>query len=205
LLASLANDGRPVLSREIIGILRGGADKKSVQHLAAFLSFSNRDLKLEAIHALGGIGNDLADKILMGFLSDADESLRIEAALNLNSGGDESRVRHLIRDAGEKSFRKKSPNEKKAIFGFLGRTRTDEALTFLRDILLKNPFFQSAKTIEARLAAVAGLESMATPRAVEALRLGSEVRTRKVREACARALINLSTVSAARKGEDRKP
>jgi len=205
LLASLANDARPVLSREIIGILRGGADKKSVQHLAAFLSFSNRDLRLEAIHALGGIGNDLADKILMGFLSDADESLRIEAALNLKSGGDESRIRHLIRDAGEKPFRKKSPNEKKAIFGFLGRTRTDEALTFLRDILLKNPFFQSAKTIEARLAAVAGLESMATPRAVEALRLGSEVRTRKVREACARALINLSTVSAARKGEDRKP
>jgi hypothetical protein len=188
LIVSLANDARPALSLEIIGMLSRMPGHKGILHLSAFLMFKNRDIKLEVIHTLGGMQNDQADRILMGFLNDPDEGLRIQAAMKLNPTEEKSRIVHVIHEASAPAFRKKSLNEKQAILSFLGRTRTDEALEFLTGLLKKTTFLPSARNREMRLAAVAGLESMGTAEAAAALDAGARARGKKVREACSEAL-----------------
>jgi HEAT repeat protein len=150
--------------------------------------FKSRDIKLEVIHALGGRRDEMSNKILMGFLKDPDEELRIQAAMKLNPTEEKSRIIHLIHEASDPGFRKKSLKEKQAILSFLGRTRSAEALAFLTEVLGRTTVFPSGKNTEMRLAAVAGLESMGTSEATAALEECARKRGRKVREACAEAL-----------------
>jgi HEAT repeat protein len=188
LIVRLANDSRPSLSLEVIRMLTRLPDQKGIPHLSAFLMFKNRDIKLEVIHALGERRDEMSNRILMGFLNDPDEELRIQAAMKLNPTEEKSRIVHLIREASDPGFRKKSLKEKQAILSFLGRTRSAEALTFLVDVLGRTTLFPSARNLEMRLAAALGLESMGTPEALAALEEGTRGRGRKVREACAEAL-----------------
>jgi hypothetical protein len=104
-LASLAADERPLLSKAIIGLLGHDFGKKGLSHFAVFLGFKNKDIKLEAIRALGQIQNEMSNRLLLGFLNDADEDLRIQAALRLNPLEERSRIQHLLKDAGSSAFR----------------------------------------------------------------------------------------------------
>jgi len=198
LIARLANDSRPSLSLEVIRILTNMPGQKGISHLSAFLMFKSRDIKLEVIHALGDLRGEMSNKILMGFLNDPDEELRIQAAMKLNPTEEKSRIVHIIREASDPGFRKKSLKEKQAILSFLGRTRSAEALAFLVGALGRTTLFPSAKNTEMRLAAVAGLESMGTPEASAALEAGTQGRGRKVRDACGGALARITTGPAAR-------
>jgi hypothetical protein len=202
-LVNLANDSRPDLSKEIIRLLDEGRDRKAAQHLAVFLSFQNRDIRIEAVHALGRIDDEMADKILAGFLKDRDEELRIQAALKLKYHGDASRILAIIQDASNRSFRRKSLTEKQAIINFLGRSRTDEAFRFLKTLLERPGLLPSAHRIEMRLCAVSGLESMATTAAVEVLRRGTAFRRAKIREACSGALVRMASAPATVGHEER--
>ena len=192
-IIGLAPDSRPTLSRELIRLAATFSSPKTAQHLAIFLNSRERGIKLEAIHALGRIGDDISNKILAGFLRDPDEDLRIEAALRIKYMGDTTRLLQIIHEASTGAFARKSMAEKQGIFRFLGRTMTGEALNFLRDTLNRSPLFPSARRTELRLCAVLGLESMATQEAVEALRRGTTLRGSAVREASAQALIRLAT------------
>ncbi len=196
-LTALANDSRPDLSGEIIRYIADSRDSKAPQYLAAFLGFQHRGIKLEAIHALGRFEDTMANKILAGFLKDPDGELRVQAALRLKYLGDKPRLLAIINEASEASFRKRSDAEKQAIFDFLGRTRTDEALSFLKGTLERRSLFPSAAEIATRLCAVRGLENMATPAALDALRRGSRARSKKVREACAEALVRAASAPGA--------
>ncbi|HVP90753.1 MAG TPA: hypothetical protein VMS75_05990 [Terriglobales bacterium] len=191
-LASLAADERPLLSKAIIGFLSGDVGKKGLPHFAVFLGFKRKDIKLEAIQALGRVQDEMANKILLGFLNDADEDLRIQAAMRLNPVEERSRVRHLIEEAGSRSFKAKSLKEKQAILTFLGRTRTEEALDFLRRIALKRGLWMTAKSREMKLAAVSGLESHGTEAASRVLEKAAGSRDKEVREASSQALARLA-------------
>ncbi len=196
-LTTMANDSRPDLSGEIIRYIAGSRDPKAAQYLAAFLGFQDRGIKSEAIHALGRLDDAMANKILAGFLNDPDEELRVQAALRLKYLGDRPRLLTIINEASERGFRNKSAAEKQAIFDFLGRTRTEEALAFLRGTLERRTFLPSAAEIATRLCAVRGLENMATPEALDVLRRGARARLKKVREACSEALVRLASAPGA--------
>jgi HEAT repeat protein len=187
-LASLAGDERPQLSMAVIRLLAKDFGNRGLPHFSAFLGLRNRAVKLEAVQALGEIKDEMADHILMGFLKDGDEDVRIQAALRLHPVEESSRIRHLIAEAGSKAFREKSLKEKQAILSFLGRTRTEEALAFLRKVLEKRSLWLGVRDREMKLAAAAGLESLGTDEAAAVLERGARSRNREVREACAQAL-----------------
>ena len=198
LLAGLTERARPGLAREIVGALARVPDGRGVPHLAAFINFPNTEVKSAAIQALSRAGSETANRILAGFLNNPDEEIRIQAIMTLDPAQGGGRVRQILQEVGGREFRSKSPKEKEALLGFLGRTRSPEALAFLRSTLLRAPLFPSRGALELRLATVAGLESMATPEALEALQKGAIGRTRQVREACAAALLRLPAAGAAR-------
>ncbi len=191
LLAGLADNARPDLARQIIGILARIRDSRGIPHLAPFVNFQNKEIKSEAIRVLGRSGDPMAGRILAGFLNDPDEEVRIQAVLVLDPAQGGARVQQILREASGREFQAKSLKEKEALLAYLGRTRSAEALEFLSGTLLKSGLFASKKRLEARLAAVAGLESMATDEAVQALQKGVLGRTKKVREACEAALVRL--------------
>jgi HEAT repeat protein len=191
-LASLAADERPLLSKALIGILARDVGKKGLPHFAVFLGFKNKDIKLDVIRALGQFQDEMANRILLGFLNDKDEDLRIQAAMKLNPVEETSKIQHLIGEAGSRAFKSKSLKEKQAILSFIGRTRTEEALAFLRRTLGKKVLWMATGTKEMKLAAVAGLESMGTEEAVRTLEKGAGFRNREVREACSQALVRLA-------------
>jgi HEAT repeat protein len=187
-LASLAVDERPRLSVAIIRLLADDFGERGLPHFSAFLGLRNKTVKLEAVRALGEIKDEMANRILMGFLKDEDEDVRVQAAMKLRPVEESSRIRHLIAEADAKAFREKSLKEKQAILSFLGRTRTEEALAFLRKILEKRKLWLGARDKEMKLAAGAGLESMGTDEAAAALERGAKSGNKEVREACAQAL-----------------
>jgi HEAT repeat protein len=191
-LASLAADERPLLSKAVIGFLSRDAGRKGLPHFAVFLGFKNKDIKLDAIRALGQVQDELSNKILLGFLNDPDEDLRIQAAMRLNPREERSRIQHILEAAGSRAFRAKSLKEKQAILTFLGRTRTEEALVLLRRILLKKRLWLTASAKEMKLAAVSGLENHGTDEASRVLEKAAGSRNKDVREACSQALARLS-------------
>jgi HEAT repeat protein len=198
LLAALADPARPDLARELVGVLARLPDRKGLPHLSSFLNFQNRDIKLEVVHVLGEVRDEMANRILLGFLKDPDEEVRIQAAMKLDPGEGGARVQQIVREASAPGFRDKSLKEKEAILAFLGRTRSPEALAFLGRTMKKASLFGSKKTLEMRLAAVAGLESMATPEASAVLQKGAIGRIRAVREACTAALTRMPTSGPAK-------
>jgi HEAT repeat protein len=135
--------------------------------------------------------SETSNRILMGFLNDPDEDLRIQAAMKLDPSEESSRIEHIIREAAAPGFRKKSLKEKEAILSFLGRTRSGQALAFLVSAVGKTSLWPSTRSLEMRLAAVQGLESMATPEAASALGAATQLRGKKVRRAAADALARI--------------
>ena len=191
LIISLAHDSRPALSMRIIATLVRMPEGKGVPSLLAFVMFKNREIKLEVIHSLGDVRSEMANRILMGFLNDPDEDLRIQAAMKLDPSEEKSRIGHIIREAGSPGFQKKSLKEKQAILSFLGRTRSAEALAFLEAALARTTLWPSTRNLEMRLAAVQGLESMATPEAVRALEWAVGLRGKRIRQAAEEALARI--------------
>jgi HEAT repeat protein len=191
-LVSLAADERPLLSKAIIRFVSRDLGKKGLSHFAVFLGFTSKEIKLEAVRALGQVQDEMANKILLGFLNDPDEDLRIQAAMRLNPLEERSRIRQLIEEAGSRSFRAKSQKEKQAILTFLGRTRTEEALEFLRRTILRRSLWMTARSKEMKLAAVSGLESYGAEEASQVLEKASGSRDKDLREACSQALARLA-------------
>lgn len=196
LLAGLADSAKPGISSEIVGILADLPDSKGIAHLAAFVSFQNRDVRLKVVQALGRARHEVSNRILIGFLNDPDEELRIQTAMKLSPIEEVSRIQHFVREASSREFRDKSPKEKEAFLSFLGRTRSPAALEFLSRTLHRSSLFPSRQNLEMRLAAVAGLESMGTAEAGRALEKGALGRAKKIREACAAALIRMPPAGA---------
>lgn len=188
LLAGLAADNRPDFTRASIRALAAWPDRKASQHLAAFLAFRSRDLRLEAVSALGTLRDDVANRVLMGFLADPAEEVRIQAALRLDRMTDRTKLRQFIADAASRKFRQKGLEERRAIFGFLGRTQAPEAFEFLSQVLRKRLWWPSLARLEQKVCAVEGLEAMGTAEAFGIIEKGARARHRLVREAALRAL-----------------
>jgi len=198
LLASLANDTRPDFTKEAIHFLANFPEKRATPHFSVFTNFKTKELRLEAVWALGRIKDDVANRILLSFLNDPDEEVRIEAALKISRLSDRHKIIQLLQTAQSRDFRKKRLPEKRAILVFLGRARTEETFAFLKKALLKWTLVGNPPTLEMKICAAAGLAVMATPEARELLEKGCRSRFLKVREACQKALDDMDLVAPER-------
>ncbi len=190
---SLAQESKPRLTGEIIGLLSQSGDKRTLSFLASFLGYRSNLIKLEAIKALSRIDDETAGKILIGFLSDDNEDVRTSATRAINPAQKDI-LEHLLMVARDKVFRKKKATEREAIYEALARSGSSEACELLRKNLKKISFFTPGRDkTELAIAAASALGKMATAEAKEALKDGTRSRSRRVRDACFRALEEIST------------
>jgi len=190
LVASQLDEQKPQLTSALIDLMEKQPAKKIIPYFTSFLAMSSRELKLKAVEALASFNDELANKILMAFMNDKDQEVRLKATTNLKFLGDTSRLGQLMAEVFTPKFRARSLEEKKALFEFLGRTKSEEAFKFLKKIFLKKSWRRS--TTELKICAVAGLEKMGSKEAIDLLRRGEHFFNRQVREASAEALVRLA-------------
>ncbi|HAR36134.1 MAG TPA: hypothetical protein DCR87_04375 [Acidobacteria bacterium] len=188
--AAFIDDQKPELTAEVIELMRELPGQKIISQFSNFLTLSRRELKLLAIEALSSFQEEMANKILLGFMNDSDGQVRLKATSSLKYLGDLSRLKQLVKDTTTRAFRRKPFEEKKALFEFLGRSRNPEAFNFLKKTYLKKSILPAAT--ELRVCAVAGLEANRSPEALELLRRGEKFLNPRVRQAASQALVRLT-------------
>lgn len=198
-LVDLAQGNRISLTKEVISLLGRIRGKKIISYLEKFVAHQDKNVRLETIQALRNIEDEAANKILLIFLSDKEPEVRTLAAVGLKYFGDKTTLACVMQVVQTKGFQEKNKMEKKALFLFLAKAQSTEACAFLRSLLKKWRIFYRAKLNETRLCTVPALEAMATPEALMALRRGSKIRNKTIRQACTIALRKITIKDEPRK------
>ena len=191
-LMRIAQDDRPGITKAIISVLNDSDDRRAIQHLAAFINYKNKSIKFEAIRALGKHNDETANRILMAFLKDDEEEIRVLAAQNLVYVRDDSVAAHIIDTVKDKNFRKKNAEEIRAFVELLGRIQTEESRSILRTFLKKPGLFAGTKMIDISLLAISSLERMGTKESTKILEEGTRFHNKIIKEACKNSLQRLS-------------
>jgi HEAT repeat protein len=137
---------------------------------------------------LTAFGDPLANRIILGFVYDPEEDIRMAAAEKLQWFRDKSTLEQVVRLIETKLFYKKSALEQSTIFNYIARTKTAEALGALQKALHKSSLFSKTKYEVTQLCAVQALKILATPESREALRKGAKSSNKNVADACRKAL-----------------
>lgn len=191
-LMNVVQNEKPDLAKAIISVLSEVNGKRSIQHLATFINYSNRDIKAEAIKALGKYIDMTANRLLLTFLKDDDVKLRVQAAQSCQHICDKNLRDHIFNTVKSKTFKKKSEEEILAFLELLGRTQTDQAYQTLRSFLKKARIIASGKMKEMSLSTVSALESLGTSEARVILEEGTRMHNRSIKQACQKSLRNLT-------------
>lgn len=182
-LARLVDDNKTNLSKDVISILSSLREKRAIQSFAVFIPFKNKIIKSEAIKSLGKFKDMISSKILLGFLNDSDENIRILAASNIPSIKDDSIVEHVIQIVKYKGFKNKNKKEIEAILEILARSKTEKAHLGLEKIIGKLSFFSGSKNVEIGLCAIQSLKAMGSPESRHILKKGARSKNKKIKEA----------------------
>jgi len=185
---AMAQIRKPDLTKTLISLLGEQDDKKAVLQLGAFAKSENSEIRLEAIRTLGSLSHDLARKLILEYLNDPDERIRIEAARAAHLDSDERTLSQILQIIQTKAFLARSSIERGTLLLAVGRSNTAEAAEILKNLVRKKRLFGGERLQETRLLAVAGLAAMKIPAAREALQAGSQVGNQAVATACSQAL-----------------
>jgi len=191
LMTPFLKDKRWYLVRNIVYILGRIGKKEAVPYVGKALQHQDMRVRREALQALGLIGGSEAMEYAIGSLDDPDIKIRETAALNLGKMGEEA-LAPLAESMQSKDFHKKELREIKAYFKALGMIRSDHSIPLLYSLLEKRKWFGRAKADEIRASAIETLVRIGTQEAREVLEMGTESRDEALREACSRALTELS-------------
>ena len=184
-------DDRWYLVRNIVYILGRIGRKEAGPFIGKALQHQDMRVRREAIQALGLIGGPEAMKYMIRSLEDRDIKIRGIAALNLGRMGEEASG-PLMERMGSKEFFKKDVAEIRSYFKAIGMIRSDHAIPLLYSLLERRKWFGRAKADEIRACAIETLVRIGTQEAREVLQLGTESKDEPLREACSRALRELS-------------
>jgi hypothetical protein len=191
LMAPFLEDKRWYLVRNIVYILGRIGRKEAVPFIGKALQHEDVRVRREALQALGLIGGPEAMQHMIRSLEDQDIKIRGNAALNLGRMGEEA-LAPLTERMLSKEFYKKEMQEIKAFFKAVGMIRSNHSIPLLYSLLEGRKWFGRAKTDEIRTCAVETLVRIGTQEAKEVLEMGMGSRDEPLREACRRALMQLS-------------
>ncbi len=193
-LIKIADEDKPALAQEVIAILCSSGEKKAIQLLAHFIPYQNRAIKQAAIQALGKIKESTASKILIGFLADKEEDIRIAAAENIVSPPDDFLLKPVLNIIKHKSFKKRSRREKQTLLNLLARSRNKLALKTIKEIITKTGFFSFHKRVENSLCALKALEQETVDKTtvIDILHRGAKSRHRQVKRLALNMLEKMS-------------
>jgi len=140
-LMKLASEAHPYLSRLIIRALVRHPDRQIISFLASFVSSPQPQLRREVLEALSLLESPIAQKIILGYLHDPSEELRI-AAIKALKVSDEIWLDHLLKLASLNHLRKKTEREIEVIFEALARTNHPKVRKYFQQLFGLRWFLQ---------------------------------------------------------------
>lgn len=191
ILTKIIDDKKTKFTREVIKILGSIPEKRAIQGFAVFVQYKNKTIKTDAIKELAKFRDVTSSKILLGFLNDPDENIRILAARHIPILKDDFIVEQVIQMVMNRNFKNKSKQEKQSILDILGKSKTKLAHESLEKIVMRLAFLSGLKNVETGFCAIQTLGEMNSPESRRILKNGKQSKNKKIRDASGLALQNL--------------
>jgi hypothetical protein len=187
-LADMASDPRWYLVRNLITIFRLMKDSRALVYLERLMYHEETRVRTEVVHCLAELGGQESEILLSRCLHDEEKAIRMLAVRKLSQSRAESAASSIADCIRDKSFIKRSTDEKREFFDALGRCATDDIVPFLAEFIVKRSFFHGAEIDEMRKFSAMALARMGTETAIELLEQAAQARNSKARKYCSEAL-----------------
>ena len=197
-------DPRWYLVRNTLYILRRIAGPESARAALRCAGHKDPRVRKEVQLNFEETGDPAGESVMLGFLGDEAQSLRVAAVRNLARRGSKAAVERLLALAAAPGFAERERLERELVWEALGALAPDRVFPTLRDMLLKRRWFVRAQEFDDTACACAGLRRVGTPAAIEVLRKAAARKRGDAREIVEKALRSASRGlgAEARPGED---
>lgn len=191
-------DRRPAFVRNLLSIIGRWNDPRHADAIEKIGRYPDPVVRRDVVRLLGQLRPNGNGTKLVGYLADADESVRLAAFKLLLSGGYSTPFSVWAPLVTAEDFGDRPPAERRNIFHAMRATARDEAVPYLNELLTDWGWTNRKKREELALLAADALGKLATPAAVAALETGHKKGTSTVKQACAAALLTASKQSGAK-------
>ena len=175
--------------RNIVYVLGRIGDTKVTNHLKRVKDHREPRVRKEIIHTLSEIKSDDAKNLLVSYLNDSDNTVRVSALKRLVSMEHRNAVPNILNIISSETFETKENYEKRELFEALAVLGYKEQLPYLKELLMKKSrLFGRAKVDELRILSAYALRKMNIPEAMDIMREGAASSDKAVKKICEDAL-----------------
>lgn len=181
-------DRRPGYVRNLLAILMKWNRPQFAENVEKLIRHPDVHVRKEVIRAIGLFRPSGNGSKLIGFMADADESVRHVALRMLAAGRYTAPFSLWSTYIHAEDFFERPLSEKRAIYQAIRATSGDEAVPYWENLLTERTWTNRKKKEELALLAADALGKLGTPVAVAALELGIKKGGASIRQACTAAL-----------------
>src|SRR4030066_1198611 len=175
--------------RNILYVLGRVGDARVLSHIKRIRDHIEPKVRKEIIHTLTEIKSDEAKNMIVSYLNDSDNTVRVSALKRISSMEHRKAVPDILQIISSDGFDSKEHCEKKEFFEALAILGTKDQLPYLKELLMKRSrLFGRAKVDELRILSVHALRKMTIPGAIDIIREGASSSDKVIRKICEDAL-----------------
>jgi hypothetical protein len=163
-------DRRWYLVRNTIYILRRIAGPESTRAAMRCAGHKDPRVRKEVILYFDETGDPAGEPVMVGFLDDEVQSLRVTAVRNLARRGSQAAAARLLALTASPGFAGRERLERESVWEALGALAATRVFPTLKQMLLKRRWFGQAQELDDTACACAGLRRIGTPEAIAVLR-----------------------------------
>jgi HEAT repeat protein len=174
----------------VIGAIGSGEGVRLLRQVA-----KHRDLRVrkEVVNSLIRIPTPEAGNLLVSYLRDEDDRIRIQASRGLTQRKEKQALATLEEILKDDEFRDESPEEKKSMLESFAAIAGQEAVPILVNMIRKRSWLKRDQHNETRIFAIGALGLIDSPQAEDFLVQLSKGRNKAIRQACHSALRRIET------------
>jgi len=193
-LVQRLDDSRWYVVRNIVYILGRIGQESVIDKFRPLVTHKESRVRKELIHALDGMKDNKAKDLLVEFLDDPESSLRILAIRSLTNHAYRGALNKLEQLIEDREFAVRELFEKKEVFDALGKIGGPSMVPKLQKLIRMGGagWFKKSVKEEMGLCAVLALKRIGTEDAIDALKDGQSLSSKTIREACSKALEEVS-------------
>jgi len=185
-------DPRWYLVRNTIYILRRIAGPESARAALRCAGHQDARVRKEVALFFDETGDPAGESVMIGFLGDDVQSLRVAAVRSLARRGSKPAAERLLALTASPGFAGRERLEREAVWEALGALAPDRVFPTLKDMLLKRRWFGQAQDLDDTACACAGLKGIGTPDAIAVLQKAAAAKRGEPRELVEKALRSLA-------------
>jgi hypothetical protein len=202
-------DTRWYLVRNTIYILRRIAGPEAARAALRCAGHQDPRVRKEVLLFFDETGDPAGESVMIGFLGDEVQSLRVAAVRSLARRGSRAAAERLLDLTAAAGFAERERLERESVWEALAALAPDQVLPTLRGMLLKRRWFKPAQDLDDTACACAGLRRIGTPEVVDLLQKAAAGKRGEPRELVEKALRSiaqgLGSGSRAGAGPDGEP